>query len=135
MAQKWNSFSTTSEHIPVLRETCETACPGHLFRRARQVSVRSAGETVLEVGEPGVVYPDAAVSGIEEEGVLPNVHPRAPAAAGETRTEGSGTDEGAGATSEDRAPGRAAFRLCNLVAQGPRDAKGEFKREVEKERN
>ncbi len=30
---------------------------------------------------------------------------------------------------------RRHFRLCNLVAQGPRDAKGEFKREVEKERN
>src|ERR1019366_3908999 len=27
----------------------------------------------------------------------------------------------------------AAFQLCNLVAQGPRDAKGEFKREVERE--
>ena len=28
---------------------------------------------------------------------------------------------------------RRHFRLCNLVTQGPRDAKGEFKREVEKE--
>jgi hypothetical protein len=29
--------------------------------------------------------------------------------------------------------GQAAFRLCNLVAQGPRDAKGESKREIERE--
>ena len=31
-------------------------------------------------------------------------------------TEGGGMDEGFG-TSEDRAPGRSGFRLCNLIAQ------------------
>jgi hypothetical protein len=41
-------------------------------------------------------------------------------------------DEGVG-VSEDREKGPAALRLCNLVAQGPGDAKEEFKQEVEKE--
>ena len=58
------------------------------------------------------------VSGIAEEGVLPDVHPRAPAAAGEEGTEGSGLDEGTGA-GEAGAAGRAGLRLCNLVAQSP----------------
>ena len=64
-----------------------------------------------------------ALPGIAEEGVLPNVDPRAPTAAGEKGTEGSGMGEG------DRAGrrwqgGTAALRLCNLVAQGPSDTEG-----------
>ena len=71
-----------------------------------------------QAGEAGVVrrLPGKAVSGIEKEGVLPDVHPRAPAAAGAEGSEGGGMDEGAGA-GEAGAPGRSALRLCNLVAQ------------------
>src|SRR5260370_41294539 len=60
---------------------------------------------------------------MEEEGVLPDVHPRAPAAAGEAWAKGSGLDEGAG-VGEARAERRATLRLCNLVAQSPGDAEG-----------
>jgi hypothetical protein len=41
-------------------------------------------------------------------------------------------DKGAGA-SEARAPGRAALRLCNLVAQSSKAAEGGLQEEVEKE--
>src|SRR5882724_7161700 len=89
--------------------------------------MRGAGGTVLEAGKAEVVrrVPGKAVPGIEEEGVLLNVHPRAPAAAGKMRAKRGGMDEGAG-TSEDSAPGRAELRLCNLVAQGAGDAEGRF---------
>src|SRR5260370_14450576 len=60
---------------------------------------------------------------MEEEGVLPDVHPRAPAGAGEAWAKGSGLDEGAG-VGEARAERRATLRLCNLVAQSPGDAEG-----------
>src|SRR5215471_2086030 len=60
---------------------------------------------------------------IETEGVLPDVHPRASATAGEKGTEAGAMDEGTGA-SKAGAKGRAALRLCNLVAQSPRDAEG-----------
>jgi hypothetical protein len=64
-----------------------------------------------------------AFPGIEEEGVVPNLDSRAPAFASEKRAEGSGLDQrgGAGQTGEE---GRAALRLCNLVAQSPSDAEG-----------
>ena len=64
-----------------------------------------------------------AVSGIAAEGVLPDVDPRTPAAAGKKAIEGSGLDEGdrAGEAGEE---GRAALRLCNLVAQSSSDAEG-----------
>ena len=74
-----------------------------------------------------------AVSGIEEEGVLPDVDPRAPATAGEEGTEGSGMGEGhrAGQAGEE---GRAEVRLCNLVAQSPGDAEERnSSKEVERE--
>src|SRR4029077_10578515 len=54
--------------------------------------------------------------GIEAESLLPDVDPRALAAAGAERTERSGMDEGVGA-SEAGAEGQAGVRLCNLVAQ------------------
>jgi len=38
-----------------------------------------------------------------------------------------------GLSASDGAMRTAALRLCNPVAQGPRDATGEYKREVEKE--
>ena len=41
-------------------------------------------------------------------------------------------DEGAG-TREGSVKGGGALRLCNLVAQSPRDAWQEFRRELEKE--
>jgi hypothetical protein len=41
-------------------------------------------------------------------------------------------DEGAG-VGEGGAPGRAEVRLCNLVAQSPRNAKGGLQEEVEKD--
>ena len=77
-----------------------------------QVSVRGAGGTVLAGGEPEVVrrVSGKTVSGIEKEGVLPDVHPRAPAAAGEEGAEGSGMDEGAG-VGEGGAQGRAATSI------------------------
>ena len=53
---------------------------------------------------------------------LMSIHEHLPAA-GEARTERSGMDEGAG-TSETRAPGRSALRLCNLVAQSSCPAEG-----------
>ena len=43
----------------------------------------------------------------------------------EKRAEGSGMDEGF-RTCQTGAPGWAALRLCNLVAQSPRDAEGEL---------
>jgi hypothetical protein len=59
--------------------------------------------------------------GVEKEGVLPDVHPRAPAAAGATGTEAGWMVEGIG-VGEGGAEGRAAVRLCKLVAQSPGDA-------------
>ena len=54
--------------------------------------------------------------GVAAEGLLPDVDPRTPAAAGEKAVEGSGLDEGAGAGQAGQ-EGQAALRLCNLVAQ------------------
>ena len=61
--------------------------------------------------------------GIKAERVLPDVDSRPPTAAGEKGTEGSGLDE-EGGTSEAGTAGRAALRVCNLDAQGSRDAQG-----------
>ena len=83
-------------------------------------SVRGASRTVLASGEFEVFrrISGEAFSGIEEEGVLPNVDSRTSAAAGEKTVEGSGLDEG-NRTGEAGQEGRAALRLCNLVAQSP----------------
>ena len=53
---------------------------------------------------------------------LMSIHEQ-PAAAGKAGTEGSWLDQRTG-IGEDREKGRAGLRLCNLVAQGPRDAQG-----------
>src|ERR1700756_1645377 len=63
----------------------------------------------------------AAFPGIKKEGLLLDVHPRAIAATSAKGIETGGMDEGAG-ISEGGAEGRAALRLCNLVAQSSRDA-------------
>src|ERR1017187_8480845 len=66
--------------------TAERGRAGHSLCRAWQVSVRGAGGSVLENRETGFVrrFSDEAVPRMEKEGVLPDVHPRTPAAAGET---------------------------------------------------
>jgi hypothetical protein len=60
---------------------------------------------------------------ISQESVLPDVDPRALAAAGAEGPEGSGMDEGPG-IGKNRTPGRSGLRLCNLVAQSSRTAEG-----------
>ena len=56
--------------------------------------MRSTGGTVLEAGEFEVLrrVSREAFSRIEEEGVLPDVHPRTLATSGEKATEGSSWD-------------------------------------------
>jgi hypothetical protein len=87
------------------------------------LSVSGAGGTILAAGGFEVFrrVSREAFPGIEEAGVLPDVDSRTPAAAGEKTPEGSGLGEGDRASQAGRA-GRAALRLCNLVAQGPSDA-------------
>src|ERR1017187_5565714 len=82
--------------------------------------MRGSGGPVLATGEPQVLrrVPGAAVSGIAAEGVLPNVDSREPAVAGEKAAERSGMDKG-DRVSKTGKEGRAALRLCNLVAQSP----------------
>jgi hypothetical protein len=96
--------------------------------------VRGRIGTVLEDGEPEVVrrVSAEAVPGIVKEGVLLDVHPRAPAAAGAEGPEGSGIDEGVG-TSEVARPGQAALRLWNLLHKAREMPKEDFRREVAKE--
>src|ERR1700687_2969399 len=95
----------------------------HQVRRTGALSVRGAGGAVLETGgiEMFRRVPRTAVSGIEKEGVLPDVDPRTPATSGQKTTEGRGLGEGdrAGKTGE---AGPADLRLCNLVAQSASDA-------------
>src|SRR5947199_2737117 len=66
--------------------------------------------------------PGAAVSGIQTKGLLPDVDSRTPAAADETGAKAGGLDERAGAGKAGEEEGWAGIRLCNLVAQGSRDA-------------
>src|ERR1035437_9600677 len=95
----------------------------HQVRGTWALSLRGAGRTVLASGEFEVLrqISGEAFSGIEEEGVLPDVDPRTPAAAGEKATEGGGLGEGDRASQVGQT-GRAALRLCNVVAQSPSDA-------------
>ena len=81
------------------------------------------GRTVLAAGESEIVrrVSGAAVSGIEAEGLLPDVDSRAPAAASEKRSEGGGLDQGGG-IGEAGAQTGSALRKCNLDAQSPADA-------------
>ena len=65
----------------------------------------------------------ADLLGIEEEGVLHNVDPRAPSTAGAEGSERSGMDGGI-RVGKSRALRRSALRLCNLVAQSARNAEG-----------
>src|SRR5437016_10056343 len=58
------------------------------------------------------------------KGLLPNVNSRTSASASVTRAEAGGLDERAGAGEAGEEPGWAGVRLCNLVAQSSRAAKG-----------
>src|ERR1700681_2325770 len=87
--------------------------------------MRGTGGAVLEAGDSKVFrrVSGEAFPGIEEEGVLPDVHPRTPSTASEKAAEGSGMGEG-DRTSQAGEEGQAELRLCNLVAQSPSDAEG-----------
>src|SRR5579864_2083200 len=87
--------------------------------------MRGAGGAVLAAGAVEVFrrISRKALSGIEEESVLPDVDPRKLATAGEETAEGSGMGEGDRA-GQARKAGQAELRLCNLVAQSPADAQG-----------
>src|SRR5208282_2944294 len=92
----------------------------HPFRRAWQVSVRGAGGSVLAGGEVGIIrrLSGKAISGVEKEGLLRNVHPRAPAAGDQKGSQGHRLDERKG-VGETGAGGGSALRLCTLGAQSP----------------
>ena len=66
-------------------------------------------------------FSGATVPGIEKEGVLPDVHPRAPAAGSTERSQGNRLDERAG-VGEAGAARRSELRLCTLGAQSARNA-------------
>src|SRR5271169_2904789 len=87
--------------------------------------MRSAVGPVLATGKPEVLrrVPGAPVSGVQEEGLLPDVHSRTSAAAGEEGAETGGMDEGAG-VGQAGAPAGSALRKCNLAAQSQADAQG-----------
>jgi len=87
--------------------------------------MRGAGGAVLEAGGSEVLrrVPGEAVSGVAAESLLPDVDSRTPAAASKKAAEGSGLDEGAGASQAGQER-QAALRLCNLVAPGTGDAQG-----------
>src|SRR5205823_10319000 len=97
----------------------------HPVCRAGTLSVRGSSWAILAGGELEILrrVSGKTVSRIEKEGVLPHVHPRAFAAAGTERIKRDRMDEGAG-VSEAGQEGRTGVRLCNLVAQGPRNAEG-----------
>ena len=90
----------------------------HEVRRTGALFMRGAGGTVLARGGCEIVrgVPAEKVSGVPQEGVLPHVDPREPAATGEEGTGearlGQRTRVGQAGTA-----GLTAFRLCNLVAQ------------------
>ena len=97
---------------------------GHQVRRTGTLFVRGTRGSVLETRELKVLRRvfGEAISGIAEKGILPDVDPRTPTAAGEKGTEGAWMGEG-DRTSQAGKAGQAALRLCNLVAQSPSHAK------------
>ena len=76
--------------------------------------------------------PDEAVPGIEAEGVLPDVDPRALASPSAEGSEGSGLDEGAG-TGEDCARDGQHFDCATWLHKARELPKEEFRQAVEKE--
>ena len=91
------------------------------FRRTRQVPVRGAGGTVLAGGEVEVVrrLSGKAISGVEKEGILSDVHSRAPAAGDQEGSQGNRLDERKG-VGEAGAGGRVSdFDCAALGAQSP----------------
>src|SRR5208282_2911064 len=60
---------------------------------------------------------------MEKEGVLPDVHPRSPAAADQKGSQGHRLDERKG-VGEAGAGGGSALRLCTLGAQSPVHKRG-----------
>src|SRR5215471_2755749 len=95
--------------------------------RSRLLGRRYSSKADWRVGGCEIVrgVPAEEVSGVPQEGVLPHVDPREPAATGEEGTGearlGQRTRVGQAGTA-----GLTAFRLCNLVAQSRRTAEGGF---------
>src|SRR5580704_13123933 len=67
--------------------------------------------------------PQNTIPGVTAKGVLPDVDSRTLAATSEEGAEGSRVDQGCG-VGKNCEEGPAGLRLCNLVAQSPRDEHG-----------
>jgi hypothetical protein len=86
--------------------------------------MRSAGGTVLAGGQCEILrrIRRRTIFGVAKKAYY-LIQFLGPATTGEEGTEGSGLDRGVG-VGEDCEEGPAGLRLCNLVAQRPRDAHG-----------